>query len=289
MLKFPAFSRVWVILVCVGFVSAAPPGGEGESAALRPGDNLVIEGIPGIPMSLVESINRYTEFRGAGLSSWHPTRLEMLISTRFADTSQVHRVKMPGGARTQLTFFADRVAGGAYPPKRDDYFIFAKDSGGGEWFQIHRYDLGSGETMMLTDGKSRNVGGAWSTAGDRIAYMSTRRTGKDMDLWIMDPTDRKSDKLLLELAGGGWGAADWSPDDGQLLLAEYLSVNESYLWLVDVAKGEKKLITPKVGRRSRMAMGSSARMGRGFMSPPTRSRSSRGWLMWIWAAWSIPI
>ncbi len=68
---------------------------------------------------------------------------EMLIGTRFADVPQIHRVKMPGGDRTQLTFFPDRTGGGHFGPK-GDYFTFTKDVGGGEWFQIYRYDLANG-------------------------------------------------------------------------------------------------------------------------------------------------
>ena len=30
---------------------------------------------------------------------------------------------------------------------------------------------------------------------------------------------------------------DWSPDDRTLLAVKYVSINESYLWLVDVATG----------------------------------------------------
>ena len=59
----------------------------------------------------------------------------MLVLTRFGDTNQVHRVKMPGGDRTQLTFFPDRVATAAYPPKGGDFFVFSKDVGGNEFFQ----------------------------------------------------------------------------------------------------------------------------------------------------------
>src|SRR2546430_7746657 len=38
---------------------------------------------------------------------WHPTRREMLVGTRFGDAQQLHRVRLPGGARTQLTFLTD--------------------------------------------------------------------------------------------------------------------------------------------------------------------------------------
>jgi dipeptidyl aminopeptidase/acylaminoacyl peptidase len=219
----------------------------GQAATIAPNENLVLEGIPPIPAALVEAVARYTELRSASLQSWHPTRREMLISTRFGDTAQIHRVAAPGGARTQLTFFPDRVLGAGYQPTTGDYFVFLKDIGGGEWYQLYRFDVASGAITLLTDGKSRNTGGAWSTKGDRIAYHSTRRTGKDNDLWVMNPADPASDRLLVQLTGGGWGATDWSPDDRTLLLVEYVSANESYLWLVDAAGGEKRLLTPKGG------------------------------------------
>src|SRR5258707_3862764 len=105
--------------------------------------------------------------------------------------------------------------------------------------------MASGNITLLTDGKSRNLTGAWSSSGDQTAYMATRRTGKDTDLWVMKPGERKSDHLLAELAGGGWQPLDWSPDDKKILLEEELSINESYLWLVDTATGEKTELTPR--------------------------------------------
>ena len=215
--------------------------------AIVPNENLVAEGIPTIPASLAEVVGRYTEFRAASFSSWHPTKREMLITTRFGDTAQVHQVKFPGGDRRQLTFFPDRVGFGSFPPKGGDFFVFSKDSGGDEFFQGYRYDLATGNVTMLTDGKSRNTGGSWSNSGQWLAYQTTRRNGKDVDLYLVNPTDPKSDKMLLQLEGGGWGAADWSPDDRQIILFEFISANESYLWLVDTTAGTKSLLTPKGG------------------------------------------
>lgn len=218
-----------------------------QTGVVVPGDNLVVEGVPKIPASIAETVNRYTEFRSASLSSWHPTKREMLIGTRFGDAPQLHHVKFPGGARTQLTFFADRVGGGSYQPKQGNYFIFAKDTGGGEFFQFYRYDLATGDVALLTDGASRNSGPQWSNSGDRIIYGSTRRNKKDVDLYIADPLNPQGTKLLAQHDSSGWGAADWSPDDRQVVVGEYLSANESYLWLYDVAGGEKTLLTPKGG------------------------------------------
>ena len=212
---------------------------------ISPADNLVVEGIPKIPSSLAEEINRYTEFRFAGLSNWHPTKREMLISTRFANTEQIHLVKFPGGARTQLTFFRDSVNGASYQPVRGDYFVFTKGVGGNENYQKYRYDFATGAITLLTDGKSRNTGGVWANAGNAYAYESTRRNGEDVDIWLLNPAEPKSDRMLAQLKGGGWGVNEFSPDDKHLLVSEYISVNESYIWLMDAVTGDKILITPK--------------------------------------------
>jgi len=218
-----------------------------QSNEIVPNENLVVEGVPKIPASLAEGVDRYTNFRGAALDSWDPVNREMLISTRFADTSQIHLVKMPAGARTQLTFYPDRVAEAQYSPVKDDSFVFSKDIGGGEFFQLYRYDVATGDVTLLTDGKSRNTGAVWSYAGDRIAYGSTRRTGDDVDLWVVEPANPNSDHPLAQLQGGGWSALDWSADGQKILVHEDISANESYLWVMDSKSGEKNLITPKGG------------------------------------------
>lgn len=218
-----------------------------QSTDVTPGENLVAEGIPKIPASLVESVDRYSNFRGASLDGWDPVKREMLISTRFADTNQIHLVKMPGGARTQLTFYPDRVVGASYPPAGEGEFIFQKDIGGGEFFQIYRYDMATEAVTLLTDGKSRNIDPVWSHDGKKIVYGSTRRDGDDVDLWEVDPADPKTDHLLTQLQGGGWSAADWSRDGEKILALEEISANESYLWIVDATSGEKTLLTPKGG------------------------------------------
>src|SRR5439155_9323966 len=215
-----------------------------QEAALTPPESIVVDGVPKISAAVAETAGRYGAYRSAGLADWNPTKREMLISTRFGDTPQLHLVSMPGGARRQLTFFPDAVTNGRFHPNGGDYIVFMKDIGGGEWYQLYRYDLKTGEATQLTDGKARNLMGPWSTKGDTLAYMSTRRTGKDTDLWVMNPAEPKSDHLLTKLEGGGWEALDWSPDDKRILLKEELSINESYLWLVDTKSGEKTPFTP---------------------------------------------
>jgi dipeptidyl aminopeptidase/acylaminoacyl peptidase len=216
-----------------------------SSAVLPPADNLVVRDVPSPPLSLVDKVEKYTEFRFAHMSGWHPTKREMLVETRFADVVQIHQVSQPGGARRQMTFFKDTAVGGSYQPTQGKYFIFDKDKGGDEFFQKYSYNLETKDVVLLTDGKSRNTGGVWSTAGDRYAYGSTRRNGADVDVWVMNPEDPKSNRMVVQLEGGGWDPQDWSPDDKQMLLLEQLSVNEGYIWLVDVEKGTKIALTDR--------------------------------------------
>jgi dipeptidyl aminopeptidase/acylaminoacyl peptidase len=216
-----------------------------QSDEVVPNENLVAEGIPKIPGAIAEAAGRYSEFRSADFSSWHPARREMLIGTRFGDTAQVHQVKFPGGARTQLTFFPDRVGGGMYEPVHGESFLFKKDVGGGEFYQLYRYDFASGNITLLTDGKSRNTDPHWSYQGDRIAYGSTKRNGNDVDIWVVGPNDPGSARMVAQNEGGGWAVSDWSTDGKQLLVENGVSAAESYVWLVDVATGKKDLLTPK--------------------------------------------
>jgi dipeptidyl aminopeptidase/acylaminoacyl peptidase len=231
-----------------------------QSGDIAPNENLVAEGIPKIPASIAETAGRYGEFRADVMESWHPTKREMLIETRFGDTYQVHQVKFPGGARTQLTFFPDHIAGAFYQPVTGDSFVFRKDIGGGEFYQLYRYDLANGNITLLTDGKSRNVSPLWSYQGDRIAYGSTKRSGNDVDIWVVGASDAASAHIVAQMEGGGWEVADWSPDGKQLLAINGVSAAESYVWLIDVASGKKELLTPKTGSET-VAYG-NARFGK---------------------------
>lgn len=199
--------------------------------------NLVFEGIPEIPPALVARLEQYQNTRSAGLAGWLPGG-GMLISTRFGDTSQIHRVDRPGGARTQLTFFSEPVGGGTPSPDPEvDSFLFTRDVGGSEFFQIYSFDLQTGASTLLTDGSSRNGAAVWSNDGKRFAFFTTRRNGRDHDIHVAD-IDRPGESRPVLEREGAWFPAEWSPDDHQLLVLNYVSVNESYPYILDLQGGE---------------------------------------------------
>ena len=255
-----------VFLMLLTLVLIASLSFAADEPTIAPNENLAVDGIPPIPASIAASVARYNNVRFATLADWHPTKREILISTRFADSPQIHLVKAPGGDRAQLTFYPEPVRGAKYSTT-GDFFVFPKDVGGGEFYQYYRYDFSTGDTTLLTDGKSRNTGGVWAHSGDKIAYGSTRRTGNDVDFYVMDPRDPKTDRLLTQNQGGGWEIADWSPDGQKLLAIEDISANESYLYLVDTSSGEKTPLTPRdpnAKDKVHYAGGAFSKDGKGF-------------------------
>ncbi|HEX2662740.1 MAG TPA: hypothetical protein VHM93_07895, partial [Candidatus Acidoferrum sp.] len=97
-----------------------------QDSYMAPPESLLLDGVPQIPTALAETARRYAAFRSASLADWHPTRHEILISTRFSDTPQLHLVAAPGGARQQLTFFEDPVSSGRFHPNGGEYIVFMK-------------------------------------------------------------------------------------------------------------------------------------------------------------------
>jgi dipeptidyl aminopeptidase/acylaminoacyl peptidase len=203
------------------------------------------DGVPPIPLSIADAVAPYGQFRQARLLGWHPTERRVLISTAFGNVPQVHEVRVPGGARTQLTFFRDGVTSVATYDPSGRYVVFRKDtSGGGEAMQLFRYDLDSGRISILTDGRSRHGVPAWSHRRGVIAYSSTQRNGKDRDLYVLNPMDPGSARMVAEV-DGSWDALDWSADDKELLAQQLVAGSpETRLWRIDVDSGKRTLVTP---------------------------------------------
>lgn len=94
-----------VCVLAVVFLSLNPVFAQTD--VVVPGDNLVAENIPAIPTALADEVNRYTDFRFGAISSWHQTRREMLIITRFADTD--HEAALCRAGRKRSSCAAERV------------------------------------------------------------------------------------------------------------------------------------------------------------------------------------
>jgi dipeptidyl aminopeptidase/acylaminoacyl peptidase len=157
-------------------------------------------------------------------------------------------VAQPGGARRQITFSGEPVAGGLYEPGAGRFLVFSQDTGGGEFYQLYRLDLVDGRVTLLTDGKSRNGNAHFSRDGRWLFFNSTRRNGRDTDLWRMDPRKPDSARMILQVEGGGWGVLDVQADGSRVLLQSRRSINDSDLHLVDAGTGTISRLSPEARR-----------------------------------------
>ncbi len=223
-----------------------------QSAVLTVPASVRAEGLPPLPASIPDALAPYASSRRAFLLAVHPARREILIWTAFGNVGQIHSVAGPGMDRRQLTFFREGVTS---PPSTGrsvwyapdgSYFLYAKDTGGGaETSQLFRYDPVTLQSTLVTDGKSRNGSPAWSRKAGLIAYDSTRRgghNGADRDLYVMNPLDPASARLVTEVEGS-WSVADWSPDDRELVVVQSRSGSQQQLWRIDVKTGGRKALS----------------------------------------------
>ncbi|MBA2920888.1 prolyl oligopeptidase family serine peptidase [Sphingomonas sp. MAH-20] len=220
-----------VVLAAALMASAALAQGQ---VAPKP-EALTADGIPPVPQALVEKTRPYLEFRSGVFNGWNPRTKSALIITRFGNTPQLHEVASPLGMRRQISFEADTIAGATAARNRGDVVVVQKDVGGSEFWQL--YTLANGRLTLITDGKSRNELNAWSHDGRWLAYSSTRRTGTDSDLYVIDPRDPKTDRMVAAVKGGGWGIADFAPDGKTAVVLNYISVNKVDPYLLDLASG----------------------------------------------------
>src|ERR1700733_12925513 len=215
--------------------------------------NLVLEGIPAAEPALAERVERYLHARQATFLDWLPDGA-MLITTRFGEVDEVHRIAAALAAREQLTFYKEPVSvARAAQAAGTEGFAFLKDEGGDENAQVYYYELADHGARALTSGKSVHGSLTWSHDGKRLAFYGNDRDGTNFDVYVADIAAGGAPRLLVGPHGETWYPLDWSVDDHKLLLWKYFSVSESYLYLADAATGE---ITPleksnrKVGIRA---------------------------------------
>ncbi len=226
---------------------AAAAAGAAESP------QLVLDRIPPVPEALRQSAEPYLNMAGVQFMGWHPQRREMLIATRDAgeNATHLHVLSAPGAAPRALTRGSEPVYSGVFHPVTGQQVLFSQDKGGNEVYQLGRVhsEAPNPVPILLTDGASRHTGPKWSRDGRLVAFLSPKRNGRDSDLYIMDPVRPQEARMLAQLEGGGWSIADWSPQNEALVLLEYVSINESYLHLVDAGTGRRSAITPRGGQK----------------------------------------
>lgn len=201
-----------------------------------------LENVPAIPDAVQRASEAYATARAASLADWFDDG-SLLIQTRLGTVDQLHRVIMPGGARSQLTFAPEPVAVGYATKGRS--FAFIRDTGGDEQFQVYVQGL-SGQPRAFTAAGTRNLLTAVSPDRKLIGWSSTTRGSSDYSVVIADPSDPDSTRIVYSDKGSAYPAS-FSADNRLLAVTRQISSVEQALIVVDLQTGTSRQVSASAG------------------------------------------
>jgi dipeptidyl aminopeptidase/acylaminoacyl peptidase len=206
-------------------------------------------------------IDRYLNVRAAGSPSFSPDGRFVAYLSNTTGIPQVWLIAAAGGEPVQLTFGQDAVRDVHFSPVRHE-LVFGMDSGGNERTQLYRlFGIGGGtdhaigdgwdfEDLTASPGAIHSFGG-FSRDGARMALSANREDQSRFDVYVQEVASggKKSGapKLLARGPGGFFSAVAWSPDDRHLLIERVDSNVNQDLYLIEVATGATRCLTPHEG------------------------------------------
>ncbi|UCH97595.1 MAG: S9 family peptidase, partial [Candidatus Aminicenantes bacterium] len=252
---------ILTLMVFPGVVLKAEEAKISEEAYVKVPGTIVTENIPPIPVEIKEKMKQYREMKSASFVDVDPREKGIMVRTRTGATTQLCWLDQPMGQLKQLTDFKEPVTRGYFSPDPErKYFLFSKDVGGGENYQVFKYDLDTGKSVMISDGKSRHQAIVFNNKGDRFAYANNSRTGILFDVYVMDP-DKPAEAKLVYKAGkpAYYLPVVWLHDDRHLVVVEYVSANKAGTLLVDTVSGKVENLTPESDKNVSFLLGAASK------------------------------
>ena len=219
---------------------------------------LQLENVPAALLSDAKAMRPYLEARSGVVFGWLPHGDGALIGTRFGDTQQVHSVRAPMGARTQLTFEQEPILSAIVNHNTSaPAMIYARDTGGDEQFQLYSYNLLINETTLLTEGTgTRNERPVYAPNGFQFAYTRIDASGQ-YQIRMGDTREPGKTRVVFSAAAsdprGAWYVTDIAQGGGKLLLQNVASVLDSNLIEFDLKTKKRLAITAARGVGARDA------------------------------------
>ncbi len=197
------------------------------------------------------TFEQFAAARNYGELSFSPDGASLAYTTNTSGQFNVWRQPVatgPGGhplMPIQLTALSDDAARRAIWSPDGARILTAADRQGTENFQLYEVPAGEGWLYPLTDQPDvRHELGAepFSPDGTQIAYASNERERGDFDVFVRDLTSAEGRPLLAD--GEYYVPLSWSPDGRALLVTKAVSNTDNDLYLLDVASGERRHLTP---------------------------------------------
>ena len=198
-------------------------------------------------------IERFLNVRSASSPAFSPDGRFVAFLSNVTGVTQAWQVPVGGGWPVQITFTRDSVRSVSYHP-REHQLVFGMDAGGNERVQLYLVkgsgDHGLGDGWDVTDlavnARAIHSFGGFSHDGERFAFNANRTDPSRFDVYVQKRTERTALKLA-DGPGGYFTPAGWSPDDRSLLVSHNQSSANQDVYLIDVASGKKRLLTPHRG------------------------------------------
>lgn len=237
-------TALWMCVLVLGWGGGVADSAAQEDAAKieeRRVGSLIYENIPPIPQEMRAGLRRYENARSALFQDWLDDG-SMLILTRFAEGRQVHVVRRPGGARTQATFFDEPISGAAAQPGAER-FVYGRDTGGDEYFQLYHAPVSGGQAAAITQPGTRNEAMVFSPDGALLAWSRLSPGDPNWDIMVMDLSRPGVPRVALE-GDGAMQPLSISSDKRRMLIEKYVSSIESERWLLDLSSGKAQRLFP---------------------------------------------
>lgn len=244
-------------------LAASPALAQSRAVETRQVGTARLENVPETPAEVRAAVQRYQNYRQAQFQDWLPDG-SMLITTRFGATAQVHRVTAPRGERAQLTFDAEPIAAVQAIPGAQA-FVYRRDSGGDEWFQLFARSVAGGDTRQLTEPGTRNQSATFSHDGRLLAWSRAMRGSADYAIMVADPSNPASRRIAWQ-GTGAVSPQDISDDGREVLIARGISNRETRLSILDLASGQVRELAWSTTTRARYEEPRFIRGGRAILA-----------------------
>ena len=197
----------------------------------------------------------YTEFRPTRLASWHPVKRELVVAHRArqhdaalrrARAARRRRCSSPTSPNRCATARGGRRSRTCWCSLATPAATSSRSSTGSS--------PGAKEPVLLTDparthrpaGVTARATACWSRPPTSTRRAAGARTRRSTSRSSIRSTRRRRAKIAT-LPGTGWGDFQFSFDDRRLAMNEFKSVTETYVWVMDLATGERRRVLPAAG------------------------------------------
>ena len=180
------------------------------------------------------------------VAEFMPDGERVLFVTNLSGQFNLWSVGIDAGRPEQLTTFTDNSIRGV-AVSDDGTILFIADSDGDEFHQLYRIAAGGGWPEQLTDLEQVQhmlSSSAWAPGGGSFAFSANSRQPQDTEVFVQEG-DGEPRYLFGE--GKYTFAASFSPDGRSVLVVDFRSNSDMSLFLVDLASGEARELTPHEG------------------------------------------